>query len=307
MPRFRERVITKDLKYGYQLVAADLNGDGRKDLIAVDEAATELAWFENPTWQRHVLALDVPRPLNADCWDVDGDGIPEVALAYRFDPNPEKSVGSVVLLKSGPDVRKPWTSREIDRVPTAHRVRWIDPEGTGKKALLVAPIVGRRFPPLPEDPAPIYWYRPEQWKRETLSNAPRGILHAVYPVSWDGGPGQQLLAASQLGLQRLQYADGRWTATRISQGDPRPWPDCGSSEVRLGRLGEDRFLAAIEPWHGNQLVVYTPEAERWNRRVIEDRMDNGHALAVGDLDGDGRDEIVAGFRGPAVGSQGTSV
>jgi hypothetical protein len=31
--------------------------------------------------------------------------------------------------------------------------------------------------------------------------------------------------------------------------------------------------------------------------VIEDSMVNGHALAAGDLDGDGREEIVAGFRG----------
>ena len=64
LPRFREHVITKELKFGYQLVVADLNGDGKKDLIAVDEAATQLAWFENqhPIWKRHVLATDVPRP-----------------------------------------------------------------------------------------------------------------------------------------------------------------------------------------------------------------------------------------------------
>ena len=65
LPRFREKVISKDVKFGYQLVAADLNGDGKKDLIAVDERATEVAWFENPSWERHVLATNVPRPLNA--------------------------------------------------------------------------------------------------------------------------------------------------------------------------------------------------------------------------------------------------
>jgi len=299
LPRFREHVISKELKYGYQLIAVDLNKDDRKDLIAVDERGTELVWFENrhPAWERHVLIGDVPRPLNADCWDMDADGVPEVVLAYRFESDPQKSVGNVVLLKSGAEVRQPWTAREIDRVPTAHRVRWIDPEGNGKKVLLVGPMVGTRFPPAYDDPVPIYLYRPGDWKRETLSTHPRGVLHAINPVSWDGSARQQLLTACYLGLHRMELSNGKWAVTAISKGDPRPWPLCGSSEVRLGHLGQDRFLAAIEPWHGNQLVVYRQEGESWRRLVIEDKMDNGHALAVGDLNGDDRDEIVCGFRG----------
>jgi hypothetical protein len=299
LPRFREHVISNELKYGYQLIAADLNKDGQRDLIAVDERATELVWFENrhPAWERHVLAEDVPRPLNADCWDMDADGVPEVVLAYRFEPDPQKSVGNVVLLKSGDEVRRPWTAREIDRVPTAHRVRWIDPQGDGKKVLLVGPMVGTKYPPVPDDPVPIYLYRPGEWKRETLSTFPRGVLHAINPVNWDGGAKQQLLTACYLGLHQTEFSGGQWIVTPISPGDPRPWPLCGSSEVRLGHLGTNRFLAAIEPWHGNQLVVYLQDGESWKRLVIEDKMDNGHALAVGDLNGDDRDEIVCGFRG----------
>jgi hypothetical protein len=206
-------------------------------------------------------------------------------------------VGNVVLLKSGQDVRQPWSSQEIDRVPTAHRVRWIDASGDGQKVLVLGPMVGQRFPPEQGDRVPIYLYRPGTWKRETLSTEPAGVLHAIVPVDWDGDGHEELLTACYRGLHCFKYSQGQWGATRIAAGDPRPWPLCGSSEVRVGNLGGRTFLAAIEPWHGNQVVTYQPRDKTWIRSVIEDQMENGHALAVGDLDGDGCDEIVAGFRG----------
>jgi len=293
LPTYTVTTVSDSLKMGYQLVAADLNQDGRLDLIVIDERATELAWYENPGWTRHVLVRDTPRAINLDVWDTDGDGVPEIVLGHNFETNPEKSVGNVLLLKSGPDPRQPWTAREIDRIPTVHRIRWIDFEGKGKKALLVAPMIGAKAkPPDYAADAPVYLYRPGEWKRTVLTTAPRGVLHSIAPAPWRG-PGEQLMTADFLGVRVL--LDGAFVT--IAKGDPRPCPQCGSSEVKIGRLGRRRFIAAIEPWHGDQVVVYTEEGGRWRRTVIEDAMINGHALAVGDLDGDGRDEIVAGFRG----------
>src|SRR5690349_15161641 len=167
LPKWREATITSSLKMGYQVVAVDLNRDGRPDLIEVDERGTELAWFENPTWERHVIVRDVPRTINLDAYDYDGDGIPEIAMGHNFETVPEKSVGNILILHSGPDPRQPWSAREIDRVPTVHRIRWIDLDGNGKKILLVAPMIGAKAtPPEYADNVPVYLYRPGEWKRE---------------------------------------------------------------------------------------------------------------------------------------------
>ena len=293
LPPFRETIITNNLRMGYQIVVADLNRDGRPDLIVVDERATDLAWYENPTWERHVLVKDVPRTINLDVYDYDGDGVPEIAMGHNFETDPAKSAGNVLILKSGPDPRQPWTSREIDRVPTVHRLRWIDLKGDGKKALLVAPMIGPKArPPDYADNVPVYLYRPGEWKRTLFTDQPRGILHSIFPVHWQGR-GEQLMTADFLGI-RLFLPKG---PIEISKGDTRPCPQCGSSEIKMGHVGKHRFIAAIEPWHGNQIVVYTEAGRQWKRHVLEDGMVNGHALAVGDLNRDGNDEIVAGFRG----------
>jgi hypothetical protein len=85
--------------------------------------------------------------------------------------------------------------------------------------------------------------------------------------------------------------------SEVSPGDPAPWPKSGSSDVTVGRLGKQRFMAAIEPWHGNQVSVYTEQGGKWTRRVIDTSLTDGHTIQSADFDGDGNDEIVAGFRG----------
>jgi hypothetical protein len=62
-------------------------------------------------------------------------------------------------------------------------------------------------------------------------------------------------------------------------------------------LGRRRFLASIEPWHGNQVVVYTRQGNQWQRQVLDESLDGGHTVQAADLDGDGNDELIAGGRG----------
>src|ERR1700745_3196491 len=81
---FEAHTIGTELRGGYQVVVADLNKDGKPDLIAVAQGLPELVWYENPGWQRHVIAGDMKQMINAAAYDIDGDGIPEIALAQGF-------------------------------------------------------------------------------------------------------------------------------------------------------------------------------------------------------------------------------
>jgi hypothetical protein len=91
--------------------------------------------------------------------------------------------------------------------------------------------------------------------------------------------------------------DGRWSRTEIAKGDPAAWPKSGSSDVAVGRAGGERYIAAIEPWHGNQVAVYGQKGSAWQRTMIDDSLVDGHTIWTADLNGDGNEEIIAGFRG----------
>lgn len=302
--RFVEHTIATDLAGGYQVVVSDINHDGKPDLIAVASGMKELIWFENPGWQRHVIVGNISRPINCAAWDADGDGIPEIALAHEFSNDPAKSAGVVSLLKHKGDPSQPWEMIEIDRLPTSHRLRWLDMDGNGKKVLVNAPLAGAQVT-LPDykGAVPVVFYHPGTWKREIVSQELEGVLHAILVNDWDRDGREDLLTASFMGVDLFKFGKNKqWARTKIVSGNPDPWPRGGSSEIAVGRLGKERFFCTIEPWHGNQVVVYRRQGKAWKREVIDTSLNDGHVLLTADLNKDGRDEIIGGYRG-----QGRSV
>ncbi len=296
-PAFVAHTIDTGLSGGYQVVVADLNRDGKPDVIALASGLKELCWYENPGWEKHVLVTGITQPINAAAFDVDGDGVPEIALAYEFSNAYARSLGIVSILTHQGDPRGPWSMKEIDRVPTSHRLRFVDIDGTGRKVLVNFPLVG------PESRAPEYrgrvsllMYRPGEWKREVITDAEEGVVHGIFATSSDGDRRESLLSGSFLGVHLLQFDGTRWTRTLLVKGDPAEWPKSGTSDVAAGHLGRERFLATIEPWHGNNIVVYRERGGSWRRHVLDDAVVDAHTIVTGDFNGDAQDEIVAAER-----------
>ena len=298
---------------GYQVAVADLNADGKPDVIALSTGADRVDWYENPGWRRSAVAR-TPRNIDLAIRDLDGDGRPEIALASGFYFAESTRGGRIDLLRQGAKLQDPWQVQPIGVDPVVHRVRWADLEGDGKPELVHAPIFGpgsrgARDP----KPAHLWAFRVPQplgrspwepWKiDETLT-----VLHGLCVADLDGDGRDEILTASFEGIYRFDFEgrgpEARWRKIRIAAGAPpadqTPGASRGTSEVATGSLGPQRaFLAAVEPWHGHQVVVYMPAENHgpWQRRVLDDTLDEGHVLVAADFDGDGADEIVAGWRG----------
>ena len=297
-PDFAAHEIATGLRGGYQVVPADLNRDGKPDLIAVASNLPELVWFENPSWTRHVIASGFTGLINAAAADVDGDGIPEIAVASGFSTRPDQSSGNVAILTHGADPTQPWTMREIDRAPASHRLRWYV-DRAGQRWLMNSPLASPTAqPPNYDGATPIYAYRAPDWRREAVPSDETGVVHAIEPVH---APFCEacLLSAGFAGIHRYERVAGAWVPSTVAAGNSSPVPKGGSSDIAVGRmLREDFYIAAIEPWHGNEVAVYRRAVTgTFARQVIDTAVVDGHTLVTADVDGDGRDEIIVGQRG----------
>ena len=297
-PVFRPQDIDTTIAIGYGLAIADVDGDGRPDILLADK--TTVQWYRNPEWTKHVMAENLT-PQDNVCiaaQDLDGDGKCEVAVGAGWNPGEttdDTKSGAVFYLVAPADRTQRWEAVRLHHEPTVHRMHWVQaPHGAWE--LIVKPLHGRGNRNNAGDGAKVFAYAkpadPRQpWTLSLVSDFTHAS-HNFHPVNWDTDPEHELLTGAKEGVFWFERAQGAWTH--------RPLSTHWTGEVRDGRLpGGRRFLATIEPMHGNVAAVYVDPAnthDLWPRQVLDETLRDGHAVVAADLLGVGSDQIVVGWR-----------
>jgi hypothetical protein len=309
LPGFKMEEIDTTLNIGYAVLLVDVDADGKKDIVVVD--TNRILWYQNPTWQRRVILQGQTLADNVaiSAHDIDGDGKLDFAIAADWHGANPKTKGTLQWLQQGMSPTDPWTLHSIGGEPTAHRIRFLDLDGTGKPQLIVGPLVGRQatskanwldFPvrmlafDIPKDPVH------QKWPMHVLDDSLH-VVHNFWPIQASGRNGHDLLLASYEGVSLLRRTDANaWHKKQVGAGNQdNPSSNRGASEIKTGNGPAGPFIATVEPFHGHEIVIYTPEADAtkmWRRQVIDNQLKWGHAVWTADLDGDGSDEVLIGVR-----------
>ena len=306
--RFRPQEISKALTVGYATQLLDMNDDGKLDILVVD--TERLIWFENPSWQLHTILEHATKKDNVSIApaDIDVDGKLDFALAADWRPSDTRTSGTLQWITRGKSTDEPWSVFPIAQEPTIHRIRFADLDADGRPELIAVPLFGRNTtaPEYAEAPIRILAYaipndpRGDQWT-PTVINEELHVAHNFFPTDLNRDGKLDLLVASYEGVSLLERNSGStWRRTLIGTGNQQTSPSRGASEIKHGRLSNgDDYLATIEPWHGFQVVVYTPpngNEPLWTRKVLDDELKWGHAVWCANLDDDKDQELVIGVR-----------
>lgn len=305
--KFRPQTLDDQLGIGYGLAISDVDGDGKPDILLAD--ARETVWFRNPDWEKSTLTGPLT-PKDHVCIaakDIDGDGKADVCVGAEWNPGDTKDSGAVFALFRDENPAKPWITKKLHHEPVVHRMHWVR-ESASAHFLAVLPLHGCNNVNGEGEGINFLGYRPENdpqkdWETFLIHHGFH-LAHNFQPLKWHpDDAAESMLVAPKEGAHLLRLQQEKWTATRMTE---RP---CG--EIRIGKFPNgNRFITTVEPMHGNEVVV-NPEnpAGLWSEKrvVLDDTLNQGHALAAADFLGLGYDQVVAGWREPAKDGKGVGV
>lgn len=305
-PHFKPQTIDDTVEIGYGTAIGDVDGDGKPDILLADKK--EIVWYQNPTWKRHVIAENLTERDNVciAARDTNGDGKVEIAVGAQWNPGDTLNSGAVFYLEPPADRTQLWNPIQLPNQPVIHRMRWVK-LGEGKFALVVSPLHGKGNKGGEGAGVKLIAYEKptnpsDQWKQTVIEDTLH-VTHNLDPAQWNPNTdAEEILYAGREGAMLLSFDQEKWSKEPFSLIE-------GSGEIRMGLLAPNsQYIATIEPLHGDKLVLYqadnrnrdskTKPPSIISRQILDDNIKAGHAVATANLFGNGREEIVAGWRTP---------
>jgi hypothetical protein len=266
---------TIDLGISETCAIGDFNKDGRPDIFSGD------AWYENPTWKRHVVR-DLKEygtylaSLTDLALDVDGDGWVDIVSAgwhpkqVWWSRNPGKS-GAM------------WEDRIVDEGFNVEFAFLVDIDNDGK-AREVLPQFGSAT-------APTVWYEAKGGKFEKHVVSGRSYGHGIGAGDVNGD-GRSDIVTPQGWLEApADSRQGDWKMHQeFALGD--------TSFIHVIDINEDGLPDLLTGMAHNYGLFWMEQRSdhTWVKHMIDDSWSQPHAITLVDLNGDGKKEVVTGKR-----------
>jgi hypothetical protein len=278
--KFRHQVIDPDPPGAHHdiTLVADVNGDGQQDIIiGCKQGPANLFWYENPTWERHIMAYAPNLEAGGVVLDINGDGRPDVVAGMQWGGN------ELYWFENPPDPTQRWIKHVIeDRFKKYHDQIAGDVDGDSEPEILIASQQSGviAYYDIPPDPYISPW--PQECCHviaEDMHN-----VEGLVIVDIDGDGCTEIIAGPNIFRpggaphklwRKTPFAPG-FVMTRVAVAD---LDGDGALEIVLSE-GES---------HPGRLALC--KAPSWEPRILRHDLFHPHSLEIADFNGDGLPDI----------------